>query len=141
MARRSAIKANRKPAFRSRIGNGSAILPTTDGRSIWARIMRDTLEALIQHCGGLDTVSDVERMACRRCATLEAELIFLEDKFAQLRADGKAPTLEDLDCYGMLADRQRRLSEPLGLRRRAKDITPRLQDIIDGAARNGSATR
>jgi len=101
--------------------------------------MRDTYEALLEHCGGTDLTSDTQRLACRRVATLEAELIFLEDEFAQKRAEGDEPSSKRLDLYGRLADRQRRLSDPLGWKRTARDVTPRLSDIISGSARNGAA--
>lgn len=52
---------------------------TVDGRSIWARLFRDSYLALLAHCGGADAVSDTKRMAARRVACLEAELIHLED--------------------------------------------------------------
>ena len=34
-----------KSAQRSRIANGTQLLPHTDGRSIWARLMRETFDA------------------------------------------------------------------------------------------------
>jgi hypothetical protein len=38
----------RRKAGRSRIANdGGAMLPTTDGRSLWARIRRDTYRAIV----------------------------------------------------------------------------------------------
>src|SRR4051794_35789318 len=99
---------SRSPRTRSRIANGNALLPS-DNRSMWARIMRDTLATLIAHCGGEDLISDTRRLAARRVAALEAELIFLEDKFATARAAGAEPPADALDLYGRLADRQRRL--------------------------------
>jgi hypothetical protein len=116
--------ALKKSYARSRIGNGSALLPSVDGRSVWARILRDTLGALASHCGGADLMSETTRLLARRVATLEAELIFLEDRFASVRTKGGEPQASDLDLYGRLADRQRRLAEPLGWERRAKNVTP-----------------
>jgi len=116
-----------KPEARSRITNGSALLPTVDGRSIWARLMRDSLAALVTHCGGGDYISETLRATCRRAAALEAELIHLEDKFARCRADGDEPDAATLDLYGRLADRQRRLHEVLGWQRTPRDVTPTLE--------------
>ena len=104
--------------------NGSSLLPTVDGRSIWARLMRDSFAALVTHCGGADHVTETMRATARRAAALEAELIHLEDKFARTRADGGEPDASDLDLYGRLADRQRRLHEVLGWQRTPRDITP-----------------
>lgn len=123
---------------RSRLSNGSSILPTSDGRSLWARLFRDTYAALIAHCGGEDAISETRRMAARRVAALEAELIYLEDQFASKREQGKSPDNESLALYGTLADRQRRLSDSLGWERKAKDITPDLQSYLSGKARHRS---
>jgi hypothetical protein len=69
----SGVKRRRQPEKgRSRISNGSTLLPTGDGNSIWARLMRDVLASLIVHLGG--DASETQRMACRRIAALEAEL-------------------------------------------------------------------
>jgi hypothetical protein len=122
----------KKPGARSRMPNANSLLPKQDGRTVWARIMRDTLATLIAHCGGDNFISDTRRLVARRVAALEAELIFAEDKFAQARADGAEPSPDMLDLYGRLADRQRRLADALGWDRdkNAKDITPSLQDYL-----------
>ena len=90
-----ALPRQRSPLFRSRVSRGLDLLPDIDGRSHWARLMRDTLDALIAHCGGQDTISEPKRMMARRAACLETELIFLETKFATIRAEGGEPTLAD----------------------------------------------
>lgn len=51
---------------RSRITTGTALLAGIDGRSHWARIMRDTLNAIVAHCGGYDEISETRRMMARR---------------------------------------------------------------------------
>jgi hypothetical protein len=88
--------------------------------------MRDTLASLVAHCGGVDVVSETKRLAARRVAVIEAELVFLEDKFAQLRAAGDEPDAAAIDLYARVANQQRRLSEALGWERRARDVTPSL---------------
>ena len=60
----------------------------------------------------------------RRIGTLEAELVFIEDKLASIRAAGGEPDPAIVDLYGRLADRQRRLADPLGWQRQARDVTP-----------------
>ena len=60
------IKAeNRRPAIqrpstrhRSRITNRNKLLPSISGTSVWARIVRDTMDAMIVHLGGEDQVSE-----------------------------------------------------------------------------------
>src|SRR3954471_9568833 len=63
----------------SRISTGRDLLPNEDGRSRWARLLKATYRALIQHCGGDEAVTDPQRIACRRIGALEAELIHMED--------------------------------------------------------------
>ena len=109
---------------RSRLTNGKDLLPFVDGRAHFARIMRDSLTRLIAHCGGADVISETRRMMARRCSLLEVELIFLEAKFANIRADGGEPALAEVEVYGRLAGNQRRIAETLGWERTSKDITP-----------------
>lgn len=118
--------ANPKAYGRNRISNGSgSALPTRDGRSLWARIRRDTINAIVNgHLAGADQASETQLLMARRVGTLEAELIHLEDKFARTRAEGGEPEPALLDLYGRLADRQRRLADPLGWERRAKNVEP-----------------
>jgi acetylglutamate kinase len=73
---------------------------------------KSTLRSLVTHCGGPDLISETQKLAARRVATLEAELIFLEDKFGLIRQNGDEPSPMDVQLYGQLADRQRRLSDP-----------------------------
>ena len=70
-------KAKPKPTFRSRVTAGLTLLPSIDGRSTWARIMRDTYHAMLAHAGGADYVSETKRLMARRVAACEAELIRL----------------------------------------------------------------
>ena len=78
------------------------------------QIRRDTYNAIINsHLGGPDMVSETQSLMARRVGTLEAELIFIEDKFASIRAAGGEPDMATLELYGRLADRQRRLADPL----------------------------
>lgn len=119
---------------RARITNGSELLPTVDGRSTWARLFRDIVEAMAAHCGGSDRLSEPERMTARRVAAMEAELVYLEAGFAQSRADGKAPTASDLDLYSRISNTQRRHLEALGMQRRPRDLVPDLQQYVGKAA-------
>lgn len=131
-----------KSKGRSRFTNGSTLFGRgVDGRSPWARLTRDTLSSLLSHCGGADVVSETRRLAARRVSVLESELVFLENKFAQLRAAGGEPNPEQLDLYGRLADRQRRLSESLGWERTQRDLTPSVAEYIahTNADENASA--
>ena len=101
--------------------------------------MRDTLAALVTHCGGVDEVSETKRLAARRVAVIEAELVHLEDRFAQLRAAGDEPDAAAIDLYARVPNQQRRLSEALGWERTARDVTPTLSKFVEGIARQEPA--
>jgi hypothetical protein len=98
--------------------------------------MRDTYRAVIQHCGGDDAISELERMTARRIGALEAELIHMEDGFATIRAAGGEPDVGSLDLYQRLANSQRRCCESIGWARRPRDVTmaPHLRHYLDARA-------
>ena len=116
-----------KPSHRSRVTNGTALLANVDGRSTWARRMRDLMELHISDLGGDAMVSAAERSIVRRVATLTVELERMEERFAN---DGEADA-EALDLYSRTSGNLRRLLEAVGLRRRPRDVTPDLRDYID----------
>jgi len=103
---------------RSRITNGSALLPGVDGRSAWVRRCKDVIHAHIGDLGGADNVSEAERSIIRRCATLTVELERMETVFAMA---GEA-TVEQLDLYQRTANSLRRLLEAVGIERRPRDV-------------------
>ena len=106
--------------------------------SLWARIRRDTYRAIVAMCGGADMVSETQSLMARRVGTLEAELVFIEDKFAATRAAGGEPDAATLDLYGRLADRQRRLADPLGWHRTARPVGPSLASFIESGTWTGA---
>jgi hypothetical protein len=122
-----AVKRRRHP-LGSRIASGATLLPNVDGRSVWARLVQNTLLNLQAHCGGV--LSETRRLAAPRVSVLEAELVFLEDEFAAARLDGREPDPAKIDLYGRLSDRQRRLAEAaLGWQPTPRDVTT-FGDII-----------
>jgi hypothetical protein len=123
----SAVDAQKPPKpdsrGRSRITNGKAFVPGVDGRSTWVRRARDVQAQLVQDRGGAGLVSAAEALIMRRAAILEAELERLEGIFAAAgEADGG-----QLGLYQTCANTQRRLLEAIGLERRARDVTPSLE--------------
>src|SRR5262245_1070773 len=113
----------------ARVTNGTDLLPSVDGRSVWARLLRDTIAAMVRHLGGDDQVSEVQRLSIRRVAALEAELIYIEDSIAKTRHEGNTPEAALLDLYARLGNAQRRHLEPLGWQSVPRDVTS-LEDII-----------
>lgn len=119
--------------FRSRISAGLTLLPSVDGRSTVARVVRDVYRALIQHCGGDEVVTEPTRLLIRRIACYEAELVNLENQFAQARLNDEEPSPKRLDLYNRIVGGQRRALEALGFERRQKDITGLAELLVEAA--------
>ena len=109
-----------KDRQRSRITNGSALLPGVDGRSPWVRRCKDVIAAHLSDLGGEDNTSAAERSIIRRASVLTVELERLEARFAL--AERRRPS--DLDLYQRAAGNLRRLLEAVGIQRRPRDVTP-----------------
>jgi hypothetical protein len=118
-ADRAAV-VRRKDRQKSRITNGSALLPGVDGRSPWVRRAKDLISEALADLGGFDNTSAAERSIVRRAATLTVELERLEARFATA---GEA-SADDLDLYQRTAGNLRRLLEAVGLQRRAREVVP-----------------
>jgi hypothetical protein len=109
---------DRKKSGRSRISNGSALLPGVDGRSAWVRRCKDLISEFTNvHLAGADNCSPAERAIVRRVSVLIVELEILESKFA---ANNEASS-EQLLLYGRTANTLRRLLQSLGLSQRQRD--------------------
>jgi hypothetical protein len=109
---------------RSRVSNGSALLPNVDGRNVWARRCRDLIA---DHLSDKPDASIAERSIIRRAAVLTTELEQLEVKFALA---GEAEP-HQLELYQRTANSLRRLLESVGLERRAKTIVPTLSEYLE----------
>jgi hypothetical protein len=116
----------RKDRQKSRITNGSALLPGVDGRSPWVRRCKDIIAAHLSDLGGEDNTSAAERSLVRRASVLTTELERLEVKFALA---GEAD-VDDLDLYQRTAGNLRRLLEAVGLQRRTRDVLPTLAQYL-----------
>jgi hypothetical protein len=111
---------------RSRVTNGSVLIPGVDGRSPWIRRCKDVIASHISDLGGIDNCSTAERSIVRRASVMTVELERLEAKFARA---GEADANE-LDQYARVAANLRRLLEAVGLGRRPRDISvPTLNEI------------
>ncbi|MGC2222320.1 MAG: hypothetical protein WA624_08110 [Methylocella sp.] len=127
---------------RSRVTNGSKLLPLSDGRSATARRFRDLYEDIAADLGGKDHLSEGQRQLVRRAAMLSAECERMEAMAARndRRPDGaiawksEAPFVFDLEIYGQLCDRLGRLFGRLGLERQSRDVTPTLQSYLQAKA-------
>ncbi len=116
-----------KDRRKSKQANGSALLPGVDGRSAWVRRAKELIADHTSDLGGIDNVSSAERSIIRRACVLTVELERYEKRFALA---GEASP-EDLDIYARVAGNLRRLLEAVGLQRRARHITPTLDEYLE----------
>ena len=123
--------ASKKQTHRSRVTNGSKLLPLADGRSVTARRFKDLFEFICVDLGGVDRLSEGERQLVRRAAALSAEC----ERQESLWSRGEAEF--DIAAYSTLTNAVRRVFETLGLQRRARDVTPSLSAYV--AAKAGEA--
>jgi hypothetical protein len=120
--------APKKAPARSRVTNGSKLLPLADGRSVTARRFRDVFEDICSDLGGFDFLSEGQKQLARRAAMLSSEAERLE----ALAARDERPTRDnwkedlankfDVVTYGIICDRPGRLFDRLGLARRSRPI-------------------
>ena len=117
--------------LRSAVTNGSQLLVGCDHRSARMRRLKDLIGGHVADLGGRDLISEAEFCLVRRAAILTLELELLEAKFEA--HDGAK--VQELECYQRVASSLRRLLESLGLRRRQRDVTPSLGDILSAEHR------
>ena len=119
--------------LRSAVSNGSQLfIDHLDARSAWTRRLRDLIADHISDLGGEEALSQAERLLVRRCAMLALQLELMEQNFAH-NEDGAAST-KAFDAYQRATNTLRRTLEALGLRRRARDVTPTLSKYLHGEA-------
>jgi hypothetical protein len=110
------------PRLRARITNHADLLPGLDGRSAAARRYRDLVNSFIADMGGLDTISEIKLGLLRRLAatTVQAELI-----------EAKMVSGQKIDVATLctLASTTVRLSQRLGLERRAREVVPSAHEV------------
>jgi hypothetical protein len=103
---------------RSAITNGD-LLPGVDHRSTWARRVKDLIALHVSDLGGDDCMSEAEFALVRRAAVLTSQLEHMELRFASGESEPKI-----LEVYGRTVNTLRRTLEAIGIKRRARDITP-----------------
>jgi hypothetical protein len=98
-----------------------------DCRTQAARIAKSLIDQIEADLGGSDQLTAAERQIVKRAAVLGA---FCENSKV-LWMTGKEMVVAD---YLMACNVQRRLLATLGLKRRTRDITPKLRDYLDNRA-------
>jgi hypothetical protein len=122
------VRVMKRGKGRSRVTNGSKLLPLSDGRSASARRFRDIFEDITLDLGGVAVLSEGQKQLARRAAMLSAE----SERMEALAARGEAEF--DIDLYGMICDRLGRLFGRLGLERKSRDVTPSLSSYLQAKA-------
>lgn len=118
---------------RSRVSNGSSLFliehdgKPIDGRTTVARRFRDILSDIISDLGGRDEISEAEYQLARRAAGLSVQAEVIEAFLA-----GQEFSRVSVEDYCRLVSSLNRTLSNIGLRRRARDITPSLEDIREG---------
>jgi hypothetical protein len=105
------------------VTNGKRLFVKPAGDTAWARRFRDVLVEIIADLGGSEGLSEAERQLARRAATIAIACERMEGEAA-------AGATIDVELYGKLVDRLGRLFGRLGLKRRARDATPTLADLM-----------
>jgi hypothetical protein len=113
---RPAAKRSNRSRQKSRISNGSDLLPECDGRSAIARRYKDISVAILSEQGG-DRCSEARIQLIRRFA---AASVIAEQMEADL-ANGKQI---DIAQHALLVSSCVRIARQIGISRVAKDITP-----------------
>lgn len=108
------------------LARGGAELLTLDGLDKRTRPYRRYVairDAIHSDLGGEEVLSEVQRQMVSTFATLAMR----QEVLAAEAAQGEEI---DLDLYGRIADRLRRIGETIGLERVSRDVTPSLQEYI-----------
>jgi hypothetical protein len=119
-----------KPVARSRVGNGKILLAGIDTHTAAYREYRDVVSDLVEHLGS--TPSVVQRAICEEAAGLvvwcrrERLALLLGEEF-------------NVGAYTTAANSLRRLLADIGQERRAKDITPTLEEYLEAKANEPDA--
>jgi len=94
-----------------------------DRRSLEFKRYEEVRSAVIRDLGGEDVVSTAEAQITDKAA-------FIAMTLEQMQITALSGEAIDLQRYGELTDRLRRLLESVGLSRRAKDVTPSIEQFI-----------
>jgi hypothetical protein len=123
MPPKSTRLAVRKPEAKSRVSNGSDVLPNVDGRTMLARRYRDIAGALVADAGGVDSCSETKIQLIRR---FSAAAVLAESLEARL-ANGEQI---DIAEHALLSSTLVRIAQRIGMDRRAKTIVPTLSEYL-----------
>jgi hypothetical protein len=113
----------RKRHARSRVSNGTDILPDVDGRSLLARRFRDIASAITSDQGGAAHLSEARLQLVRRFA---AAAVIAEQMESDL-ANGKPVNITE---HALLCSTLVRVARQIGIARVARNVTPTLDQYL-----------
>lgn len=109
--------------FSTKKGTGAVALAGVDGRSLMARRFREIVTSIESDLGG--DLTEAQRHLIARSATLA---IWCEERETELARGEEF----DASQYATISNALRRLLSDLGLERRARDVTPTLDQYLAG---------
>ena len=112
---------------RSRVTNGHELF-VGSGMQRWRRRLSDLIAIMNSDMGGETNTSEAEKTLIRKAAMLSLQTELIEQNWAE-NHDGVAPA-KRLDEYQRTCSALRRILESLGLKRRAKDVTPSFGQLL-----------
>jgi hypothetical protein len=98
-------------------------LPGVDGRSVVARRFRDISYSILADQGGVDQCSESRQQLIRRFAACAVIAEQMESRLA----NGETINIAE---HSLLSSTLTRLATRIGIDRRARDVTPLLQDYL-----------
>jgi hypothetical protein len=122
-----------KAQARSRLSNGRDVLPDVDGRSVVARRYRDIIGAVVSDQGGAEHLSEARLQLIRR---FSAASVLAEQMEARL-ARGEQINIQE---YSLLVSTMVRVAQRIGIERRARNVTPSLEQYLSNKKANGTGT-
>src|SRR3974390_2314731 len=108
---------------RSRMTNGTVLLPDVDGRSAIARRLKDITSAIVGDQGGADRCSESRLQLIRRFA---AAAVLAEQMEARL-ANGETINITE---HALLTSSMVRVAPRIGINRRLKEVVPTLSQYL-----------
>src|ERR1700730_15509074 len=109
---------------RSKVGNGRLLPADVDGRSATSRRFKDLVYDFAADLGGMPELSTAEVQMIRRASMLSTQC----EQIEALAAQGEKEF--DVVVYVTMTNALKRIFEVIGIKRRARDCTPRLSDYL-----------
>lgn len=108
----------------SAVTSGRKLFTQGTANSPWSRRYSDLVRLHAIDVGGGVDLSQAQQSLIRRAAAIECELELMEGKLSLGQE-------VDLDVFTRSASHLRRILETLGIERRARDVTPTLEQIAN----------